>query len=69
MSDSRLSAADVEIASKKKKRKKEMNEFLSSSAKKSLGYSTVFLSFYSIPIYSRQRGFFFSFFLNMARTS
>ena len=59
-----------EIASKKKKR----NEFLISSAEKSIGYSTVFLSFYCIPIYSRQRGFFFLslfffFFFNLACTS
>ena len=47
-----------EIASKKKR-----NEFLISSAEKSIGYSTVFLSFYSIPIYSRQSGFFSLFFL------
>ena len=45
-----------EIASKKR------NEFLISSAEKSIGYSTVFLSFYSIPIYSRQSGIFSSFF-------
>ena len=41
------------IASKKKR-----NEFLISSIEKSKGYSTVFLSFYSIPIYSRQSVFF-----------
>ena len=38
--------------------KKKRNEFLIYSAEKSIGYSTVFLSFYSIPIYSRQSGFF-----------
>ena len=48
-----------EIASKKKR-----NEFLISSAEKSKGYSTVFLSFYSIPIYSRQ-GVFFSLSLSL----
>ena len=54
-----------EIASEKKR-----NEFLISSAEKSIGYSTVFLSFYSTPIYSRQSGFFFSlFFFNLACTS
>ena len=53
-----------EIASKKKR-----NEFLISSAEKSIGYSTVFLSFYSIPIYSRQSGFFLSLFFNLACTS
>ena len=55
-----------EIASKKKR-----NEFLISSAEKSIGYSTVFLSFYSIPIYSRQSGFFSLsfFFFNLACTS
>ena len=59
-----------EIASKKKR-----NEFLISSAEKSIGYSTVFLSFYSIPIYSRQSGFFslslffFFFFFDLACTS
>ena len=50
----------TETASKKKKKKR--NEFLISSAEKRIGYSTVFLSFYSIPIYSRQSVFFFSFF-------
>ena len=57
-----------EIASKKKR-----NEFLIYSAEKSIGYSTVFLSFYSIPIYSRQSGFFslffFFFFFDLACTS
>ena len=53
------------IASKKKR-----NEFLISSIEKSKGYSTVFLSFYSIPIYSRQSVFFFSLiFVNLACTS
>ena len=55
-----------EIASKKIR-----NEFLIYSAEKSIGYSTVFLSFYSIPIYSRQSGFFlfYLFFFNLACTS
>ena len=53
-----------EIASKKE------NEFLIYSAEKNIGYSTVFLSFYSIPIYSRQSVFFFLFFFyNLACTS
>ena len=55
-----------EIASKKKR-----NESLIYLAEKSVGYSTVFLSFYSIPIYSRQSGFFSLFFFcfNLACTS
>ena len=43
-----------EIASKKKKR----NEFLIYSAEKKYRLFNSFLSFYSIPIYSRQSGFF-----------
>ena len=55
--DSQQQMSMSEIASKKKR-----NEFLIYSAEKSIGYSTVFLSFYSIPIYSRQSGFFLFFF-------